>query len=238
MKQVLQIMTSIAFPGPIAQPQDYHQFVDTRAWLGIPNAADTLSNLALLAVGAIGIAMLWPRRGQNAELRAWLIFFTCVALSGIASAYYHLAPDDARLFWDRLPIGMALTALVAALVAERIGERTGARLLWPLVALGAASVLYWPASAALGAEDLRPYVAVQFGAVLAVGVLCAVPSRFTGRLWPFGAVILYALAKFFELNDGPIYAHGGWVSGHTMKHLAAAAAGALLLAWLMQRERR
>ena len=228
----------IAFPGPIAQPQDYHRFVDTRALLGIPNAADTLSNLALLAVGIIGIALLWCRRGENAELRAWLVFFTCVALSGLASAYYHLAPDDARLFWDRLPIGMALTALVAALVAERIGARAGERMLWPLVALGAASVLYWPASAAFGAEDLRPYVAVQFGAVLAVVVLCALPSRYGGRLWPLAAVVLYALAKLFELYDAEIYAAGGWVSGHTLKHVAAAAAGALLLAWIERRSRR
>ncbi|OGA19310.1 MAG: hypothetical protein A3H32_04250 [Betaproteobacteria bacterium RIFCSPLOWO2_02_FULL_63_19] len=231
-------MKSITFPGPIAQPQDYHHFVDTRTWFGIPNAADTLSNLALLAVGAIGIALLWRRRGENAELLAWLVFFVCVALSGLASAYYHLAPNDPRLFWDRLPIGTALTALVAALVAERIGERAGVRLLWPLVALGGASVLYWPASAALGAEDLRPYVAVQFGSVLAVAVLCVLPSQYTGRLWPLGAVILYAFAKLFELYDGWIYAHGGWVSGHTLKHIAAAAAGALLLAWLMRRERR
>ena len=39
----------------------------------------------------------------------------------------------------------------------------------------------------------------------------------------------YALAKVFEAFDAPIYALGGVVSGHTLKHLAAAAGAAWLL---------
>jgi len=228
---------SLTFPGPIAQPQDYHRFADARAWLGIPNAADTLSSLLFLAIGALGIVLLWRRRGEGAELRAWLTFFAFVAAIGPGSVWYHLAPDDARLVWDRLPIAMALTALVAALAADRIGERAGARLLWPLVALGAASVLYWPASAALGAEDLRPYIVTQFGAVLAVFALSMLPSHFSGRRWPLAAVALYALAKVFEEYDAAIYAQGRWLSGHTLKHVASAAAVAVLLGWLLRRER-
>ena len=38
------------------------------------------------------------------------------------------------------------------------------------------------------------------------------------------AAALYALAKVLEHFDGPIYAIGHIVSGHTLKHLAAAAA--------------
>ena len=40
---------------------------------------------------------------------------------------------------------------------------------------------------------------------------------------------MYALAKTFEALDPQIFALGGVVSGHTLKHLAAAAAAAWLL---------
>src|SRR5512134_3095943 len=46
------------FAPPVLQSQEYHRFADTRAFLGIVNGADTLSNLALLLVGVLGLAFL------------------------------------------------------------------------------------------------------------------------------------------------------------------------------------
>jgi hypothetical protein len=46
----------------------------------------------------------------------------------------------------------------------------------------------------------------------------------------------YLLAKIFETADRLIYAHGHIVSGHTQKHLAAAAAGYWILRMLQLRE--
>jgi hypothetical protein len=44
---------------PIVQDQAYHHFADARAWLGVANAGDTLSNLAFLVVGVMGLIFVW-----------------------------------------------------------------------------------------------------------------------------------------------------------------------------------
>jgi hypothetical protein len=44
------------------------------------------------------------------------------------------------------------------------------------------------------------------------------------------AILLYALAKAAELGDRAILDALGFMSGHTLKHLLAAAAGALIAA--------
>ena len=227
------------------QPQDYHHFADTRAWLGIENAADTLSNLGLFAVGIMGLAFLWRERavgasrrfGSPAEIAPYFVFFAGVLATSAGSAYYHLAPGDARLAWDRLPMAVAFMSLLAALIAERVSVRAGLRLLWPLVVLGAASVVYWRVSAAVGAEDLRPYVAVQFGSIAAI---LAIAASFRSRYTHGGAILLaaavYAAAKILEALDREIYALGHLASGHTLKHLAAAA-GAYVVLQSLQRRR-
>ena len=117
------------------QPQDYHQFADTRAWLGIENAADTLSNLGLLAVGIAGLAFLWRERGavgsrrfgSPVELAPYFVFFAGIAATSAGSAWYHLAPGDARLAWDRLPMAVAFMSLLAAVIVERLSVRAGLR---------------------------------------------------------------------------------------------------------------
>jgi len=46
-------------------------------------------------------------------------------------------------------------------------------------------------------------------------------------------VVIYAVGKVAELSDGRIFALGSIVSGHTIKHLLAAAAAVLILRWLV-----
>jgi hypothetical protein len=136
-------------------------------------------------------------------------------------------------------MAVAFMSLLAAVIVERVNVRAGLRLLWPLVILGAASVVYWRVSATAGAEDLRPYGVVQFGsiaAILAVAVLFR--SRYThggAIFWVAGA---YAMAKLFEALDREIYALGHLASGHTLKHLAAALGVYLLLRSLKRRQFR
>ena len=117
--------------------------------------------------------------------------------------------------------------------------RLGSALLWPLVLLGLASVVYWRWSALAGFENLRPYLAVQFGSiavVLAVSLLYR--SRYTHGGVIFALAAAYGVAKVAEVYDRAIFELGGWVSGHTLKHLAAAASVFLLLRALQQRVRR
>lgn len=236
-----------AFAPPLLQSQAYHQFADTRALLAVENAADTLSNFAFLLVGAMGMAFLWreraagssPRFASPLEKRPYWAFFTGVALTSAGSAYYHLAPDDARLVWDRLPMTIAFMSLVAAVVAERISVRAGNLLLVPLVALGIASVLYWRESALAGMENLRPYMAVQYGSIAVVLVVSLLyRSRYTQGAAIFGLAAAYGLAKFVEAYDREIYALGDLLSGHTLKHLAAAMGIWILLRALQRRTLR
>lgn len=233
--------------GPIRQDPAYHGFADDRPFLGVANAADTLSSTVLLAAGMAGLLFLWRERTSGGrsrflvqeEMLPYWALFAFVGLTGLSSAYYHLAPSDARLVWDRLPMAAGFMCLLAAAVAERVSARAAMQLLVPFIALGIASVLYWPASAVFGSEDLRPYYAVQFGSLVAVLSLCAIfPSPYTkGKAIPV-AIGLYGIAKIFELNDAQIYEVGGWVSGHTLKHVTAAAAVYLLLWSLRHRTPR
>jgi len=235
------------FSPPLLQAQAYHFFADTRALLAIANAADSLSNLAFLLVGALGLAFLWRERASGSserfaaprEMRPYWVFFAGVALTSAGSAWYHLAPDDARLVWDRLPMTIAFMSLLAAVVSERISVRAGNRLLVPLVLLGLASVVYWRWSALAGIENLRPYLAVQFGSIAVILAIAALfRSRYTHGGAIFALAAAYGIAKLCEIFDREIFGFGEWASGHTLKHLVAAAGIWLLLDSLKRRESR
>jgi hypothetical protein len=217
---------------PIRQDQDYHRFADARAFLGMENAADVLSNLPFIVIGAMGLALLWRNREGSTrffwpgEARAYWLLFGAVALTGLGSAYYHFAPDDERLVWDRLPIAIAFMALLSAVVAERVNAKAGITLLLPLVVIGAASVLYWASF-----DDLRPYLLLQYGAIAAIFAVCIwFRSRYTRGADVLVAVAIYAVAKVAEAFDARTFALGEFVSGHTLKHLMAA----LAIGWLLR----
>ena len=51
-----------------------------------------------------------------------------------------------------------------------------------------------------------------------------------------GLIALYALAKLLELGDEAVFrATGDWVSGHSLKHVAAACAALPILVGLRRR---
>ena len=45
---------ALLMPG-MAQPEHYHAFADRRGWLGLPHAADVLSNLGFVLAGLAGM---------------------------------------------------------------------------------------------------------------------------------------------------------------------------------------
>ncbi|MBM3985678.1 MAG: alkaline phytoceramidase, partial [Planctomycetes bacterium] len=141
----LLCLAFIALAPRIPQDPAYHDFADRRPWLGVPNAGDVLGNLAFLPTGVAGLLAL-RRRGAvpSAAARAgWVAFFAGIVLTAFGSGWYHLAPSDERLVWDRLPIALACQGLLCALLAERVSERLGARLLLPLLLFAAGSVWWW-----------------------------------------------------------------------------------------------
>jgi len=225
---------------PIPQPQAYHNFADHRSWLGIPNFGDVASNLPFAIVGVCGLIFLRkPRPAKSTDPRErwfYLIMFAALILTALGSAYYHLAPGDARLVWDRIPIMIVFMALLAAVIAERVSADAGLWLFPILQSAGIGSVLVWRIGELHGHGDLRFYAAVQVYAILALLVLLLVPARYT-RSADFAAVVgFYILAKILEEADRQVFALGHIVSGHTLKHLAAAAAGYWILRMLKKRE--
>lgn len=221
----------------IPQEPGYHQFADTRTVLGVHNGCNVLSNLAFAAVGLTGIALL-VRRGRALrdprERWPWMVFFVGVTFTCFGSAWYHLAPSNASLVWDRLPMAVGFMALLSALITERIDARLGLWLLVPLVLLGLAGVLSWDVSERAGAGDLRLYAFVQFFPLVAIPLVLALTPRTYGDSWVYLVGLgTYALAKVAEVSDAAIYEGlGGLVSGHTLKHVIAAVAVGIL-AWAM-----
>jgi hypothetical protein len=217
---------------PIAQNPEYHDFADQRLLLGVPNLANVASNIAFLVVGALGMALCagWRRRPGGVS---WMVCFACTVLLAVGSAYYHWAPGDATLFWDRLPLALVVMALFVALVAEHAGEWPERFLLTLAMAIGAASVLWWRWSG-----DLRPYLWVQFAPLLCIPVVLAMfPARYSYRRFLLYGLGVYGLAKVAEMQDKEIFALTSHVvSGHTLKHLLAAGAILMLLVMLRRRE--
>jgi hypothetical protein len=229
---------------PLPQSQAYHDFADRRGLLGVPNFLNVVSNAAFLLVGAQGLSYLWRRRSGSSgnafagqrEQWPYVALFLGIALTGLGSAYYHLAPDNARLVWDRLPMTIAFTAILSATMSERIGVKAGVFLLVPLVVAGMGSVVYWQMTELAGRGDLRPYVLAQFYPMVAIPLMMLLfPPRYTRSADLLGAAGLYALAKIFEVFDRRIFAAVPIVSGHTLKHLAAALAAYQILRMLQKR---
>ena len=216
---------------PITQDQSYHQFADRRAWHGIANFLDVASNLAFLIVGLLGLRAVRHHRDDPAA-PAWVVLFAGVILVSAGSAWYHLAPDDGSLLWDRLPMTVGFMGLLAALVGEFVAPRASTRLLAPAVLAGMASAIYWHVTG-----DLRFYAWIQFmplGVLLLLFVLFE-PRYSHGWLFPV-ALGWYVVAKILEYFDLAVYeATAGAVGGHTLKHLAAAAACYTLVVYLERR---
>ncbi len=210
---------------PIPQDQSYHDFADQRTLLGIPNFWNVVSNVPFLAVGAVGL----QRRFRDDP--ATVAFFLGVFLTGIGSSYYHWNPNNGTLFWDRLPMTISFAAILAIVVKERVSERAGDILLWPALAAGLFSLLLWRWT-----DDLRLYFWVQFFPGLALLLLFALyPAKYTGTNYWIAALGLYALAKVLEFSDDAVFSVGHLVSGHTLKHLAAAAACFAILRYFQTR---
>lgn len=219
---------------PIPQDRSYHAFADDRTMLGVSNLLNVASNLPFIAIGVLGWRLLLRREAVRpdgplrdaAERWPLLILFAGILLTGFGSSYYHLAPDNRRLVWDRLPMTVAFMGLFASVIGERIGTPAATWLLWPLVWLGIASVVTWHLGEERNAGDLRLYGFVQFYPLVTIPLMLYLfPPRYTRSGDLLVALGWYALAKVLEIGavDRGALAAGHLASGHTLKHLAAGA---------------
>ena len=237
------ILLWVATMDPVPQPIEYHQFADQRTLLGIPHFWNVVSNLPFAVVGLY--ACWWLTRASSTafvdgrERTAYLVFFVGDILTCFGSAWYHAAPSNDTLVWDRLFMSLMLGSIFAIVVTEFISPRVGRRMLAPIVVLGVGSVLYWAYTEAIGRGDLRLYLLVQFYPMLAIPVtLMLFESRYSysSALWVLWG--LYGLAKIAEIGDARILEWTGFWSGHTVKHLIAAGASFVPLYSLHRRRPR
>lgn len=226
---------------PIPQPSVYHHFADQSVCFGIPHCLDTLSNLPFILAGLAGLAFLASRAGQGAfaerrEMLPYFLFFLATVLVGFTSGYYHLAPDNDRLVWDRAAIAVALMSWFAAVLGERVGITWGLRLLPWLLAAGLGSVAWWSWSETAGHGDLRPYGLMQLIPMVLVPLLLRLyPPRYSGDRHILAVLVFYLLALACDFLDRPIAELTGSIGGHTIKHMLAAGAACWVVFGLRRR---
>jgi len=236
---VVVILAALLAPR-VPQPDSYHHFADQRCWLGVPRFGDVTSNVPFAVVGLWGLAFLARPDSARAfidhrERYSYFLVFFGLLLTAFGSAYYHLAPENVRLVWDRLPMTVVFMSLSAAMITERVSVKSGLWVLLPLLALGIGSVQQWYRSELRGSGDLRFYAAMQVYAMVVLVVALLLPARYTRSADLAVVAAFYVLAKVLESSDRIIFSLGHVVSGHTLKHLAAAAAGYWILRMLQHR---
>lgn len=228
------------FLGPLPQWTSYHDFADTRVYLGIPRAGDVLTNLAILAAGLWGASIGRRAHLTPDERPAYRLLVVGAILTAVGSAYYHLAPTNPTLVWDRLPMALVMAALLTLVLADRLDSRHARAALVPLTAIGVAGVVWWGVTEAFGRGDLLLYGVVRIGTMVMLAVLLLVrPGRTVGDRWLWASFAITVAMMIAERFDREIYvATGEVVSGHNIKHVLAGAVIACMFAWLLHRRGR
>lgn len=226
--------------GPIHQPADYHDFADQTVRFGVPHFCDVTSNLGFALAAFWGWVKLSPARAHPALSNGWAgyrLFLAGLFLTALGSSWYHLAPDNGSLVWDRLPIALACGGLLAGVLGDVRGRDSGVLTTW-LALAAILSVGWWYLTSLSGQGDLRPYLLLQGLPILLIPLwqwLYHAPA--VDRLAFGGALAIYVIAKIAELNDHRIAAVLDPVTGHTLKHLLATVAAVLIVGRLTARVR-
>lgn len=235
----LIVLGGIASQNPIAQDVSYHSFADSRKIWSIPNFWNVVSNIPLIIAGFIGVNS-FKQAGKLKVISetntAYILLFSGTFLVGFGSSYYHLAPDNQTLVWDRLPMTIAFMSLFSIIISEFISVRSGKALLLPLILTGVCSVIYWHFSEMSFKGDLRFYALVQFYPMMTIPImLLCFRSRCTHTQAYWWLLLSYIAAKVFEHFDAEVYNVLGFISGHSLKHIFAAVGIFVLLYFYQQR---
>ena len=219
---IILILLAIFLPS-IEQNQNYHNFADQRTLFGVRNALDTLSNLAFIIVGALGLVNFYNNQYikiSNSFSVILNLFFISIILTGLGSSFYHLSPNDFTLVFDRLAMSLVFASILAMLAYLKISPRFGLHTLAELLILAPLTVLIWKFNG-----NLTPYVVLQFGGIiLVILTLLLTKTRMQGPCFT-SLIILYGAAKLAEFYDEKIFnLSQNLISGHTLKHLIAALA--------------
>ena len=236
----LLLAAAALFHGPIHQPDGYHDFADQSLVWGIPHFCDVTSNLGFALAAFWGWLRMAPAADHDDLRHGWAgyrLFLGGLFLTALGSTWYHLAPDNARLVWDRLPIALACAGLLAGVLGD-VRRRDSGGMAGLLALAAVASVAWWYFTDLAGAGDLRPYLLLQGLPILLIPLWQWIYRAPTADRLAFGgALAIYIVAKLTEANDHAIAAVLGPLTGHTLKHLLATGAAALIVGRLVFRLR-
>ncbi|VAX11357.1 Expressed protein precursor [hydrothermal vent metagenome] len=239
ISSALIVLGAVLIREPIPQDLTYHAFADRRKIGAIPNFWNVISNFPFIIAGLIGIYKLkspFKLNVINEINHTYLLLFAGTFFVGFGSGYYHLAPENQTLVWDRLPMTIAFMALFSIIISEFISLRTGIALLLPLIISGVISVIYWHIGEINHQGDLRFYALVQFYPMLAIPIiLSCYHSSYTHAQAYWWMLLTYIIAKVCEYFDTEIYNILGFISGHSLKHIFAALGIFVLLYFYQKR---
>jgi hypothetical protein len=222
---IFAVGTALQFIWPLPQPASYHHFADQRSIGMLCNAADVLSNLVILAAGLLNLRWVMRHASrQPSQFPGMLVVAIGLIFTAFGSAYYHFAPSDATLVWDRLPMTIVFAGILAMLWTSVTGQRVGWVQMAILVIVSVGTIGYW-----LAFNSLWPYAELQFGGLAVILVMTLIRKVDAPLAW--GMVIgFYALAKVFETLDWQIWALTDHLfAGHALKHIASGFAGASVM---------
>lgn len=216
----LLALTLVALLAPaLAQPDDYTHYADARSWLGTPHALDVWSNLPFALAGATGLVVLARSSVAGTQRLLAALFFVGLVVTSAASAWFHWQPDHAGLVVDRLGMTVAFAGVLGLGVAGQVSARAGQLLAALVLLAGPLTLGLWSASG-----NLLPWALLQGGGLLLLLVLAFVRPQPGALPVHWGALVaIYAVAKALELADHAVFdATGQLISGHSLKHVAAA----------------
>jgi hypothetical protein len=217
-------LIGVAYDIHIPQHDNYHAFADQRPLFNLPFAADVTSNLPFALAGIYGLVLILRQKYVglgNIQLRLFGLSFIGLILTMAASGFYHVAPNNFGLSIDRLGMTSAFAGIVGLAISGRVSDRAGQAGALAILVFGPLAVAHWYETG-----NLWLWSVVQGGGMLALLLLALRPARPDCFPVQLGWIIaLYVLAKILEGLDHQIYAWShSMISGHTLKHLAAAAA--------------
>ena len=163
---LLGLLLFFVFLGRMPQAEHFHQFADARFFL-VPNFQNVVSNFIFVFAslsGALRIDFKKIRRNEKIYL---ITLILGVFLTSLGSAYYHYNPNTETLFWDRLPMSFGFIGFVMWLVSKTAVKKNDLAFYIVGLVLAVGSVIYWSYTESIQQGDLRPYLFVQFGAILA-----------------------------------------------------------------------
>lgn len=225
--------------GPyVAQYEHYHHFADQSMALGVYHIWDVLSNLPFAILGVWGLKEL--RRSQvfvppSKTLDMCRLFFYGLIVTSVCSSIYHLNPDNMSLWLDRTGMTVAFAGMIGLAISNRISDRAGQSAAYFMLVAGPISLWVWQACGNLLAWSL-----LQAGGMVVILVVALLSSVDRSLRIPLaGAIGWYGLSKVLELGDYQVYdLTQGIVSGHSLKHVAAAFAALPLILFMRKLGRR